>query len=237
MAVCEYIKESGDIDYLNKRFPYLDGEEATIYEHLKQAVIWFERKDNYGKNNLPLIHHADWNDALNINDDKAESVFMAMLISKVYNELIDLANYIKDFDYSNKLKINKDKLSKTINTVAYNGKYYVRAFSKYGIVGDTSSKNGGNIYVNPQSWSILSKVCDKDKIDSVVKAMDSLETKYGIPMCMPPYNKYDESVGRMSGMLPGIYENGGIYNHAGCFKVMADCKLHRTEKALNALKS
>ena len=40
----------------------------------------------------------------------------------------------------------------------------------------------------------------------------------------------------MSGMLPGVYENGGIYNHAGCFKVMADCKLHRGEHAVATLK-
>lgn len=33
-------------------------------------------------------------------------------------------------------------------------------------------------------------------------------------------------------MLPGVYENGGIYNHAGCFKIMADCKLHRGEQAV-----
>lgn len=37
-------------------------------------------------------------------------------------------------------------------------------------------------------------------------------------------------------MLPGVYENGGIYNHAGCFKVMADCKLRRGENAVATLK-
>ena len=36
-------------------------------------------------------------------------------------------------------------------------------------------------------------------------------------------------------MLPGVYENGGIYNHAGCFKVMADCVLGRAEEAYASL--
>ena len=235
ISILEYIKESGDFEYLNKKYPYLDKGEGTVYNHLKMAIKWFERKDNYGKNNLPLIHTADWNDALNIPDEKAESVLMGMFIVNAYNELIDLTSYIKDYDYMNELKVNRDKLAKTINDVAYNGKYYVRAFSKYGVVGDETSKNGGNIYVNPQSFSILSNVCPKERLDSVIKAMDSLETKYGIPMCYPPYKTYDESVGRMSGMLEGIYENGGIYNHAGCFKVMADCKLKRGDSAVNAL--
>ena len=36
-------------------------------------------------------------------------------------------------------------------------------------------------------------------------------------------------------MLPGVYENGGIYNHAGCFKVMADCVLGRAEETYASL--
>jgi cellobiose phosphorylase len=62
-----------------------------------------------------------------------------------------------------------------------------------------------------------------------------METPYGIPICMPPYENYYESVGRMSGMLPGVYENGGIYNHACGFKIMADCKAERKESALASL--
>lgn len=235
-AVCGYVKESGDFDYLNRKLDYLDGGSSTVYEHLKQAIAWFERKDNYGAHGLPRIHHADWNDALNIPDDKAESVLMAMLICKAYDDMIELATYIKDCDYAEKLKKGKAKLVKITNAVAFNGDYYVRAFSKYGVVGDKTCENGGKIYVNTQSWSILSGVCPKDRLNKVIAAMDSTETDEGIPMCVPSYKTYDETVGRMSGMLPGVYENGGIYNHAGCFKVMADCKLGRGDNAVNALK-
>lgn len=235
-AVCGYIKESGEIEYLNKKLDYLDGGSATVYEHLKQAVSWFEREDNYGVHGLPRIHHADWNDALNIPDDNAESVMMAMLICKAYDDMIELALYIGDTEYAKKLKLAKEKLVKVTNEIAFNGDYYVRAFSKYGVVGDKSCENGGRIYVNTQSWSILSGVCPSDKLKKVIAAMDSTETDEGIPMCVPPYMTYDETVGRMSGMLPGVYENGGIYNHAGCFKVMADCKLGRGDNAVNALK-
>ena len=70
----------------------------------------------------------------------------------------------------------------------------------------------------------------------MVKAIDGMESEEGIPMCAPSYKKYDERVGRMSGMLAGVYENGGIYNHAGCFKVMADCKLKRGSRAVETLK-
>ena len=36
-------------------------------------------------------------------------------------------------------------------------------------------------------------------------------------------------------MPAGVYENGGIYNHACAFKVMADCKLGRADQAVNTL--
>ena len=39
----------------------------------------------------------------------------------------------------------------------------------------------------------------------------------------------------MSGMLYGVYENGGIYCHACCFKIMADCKLGRAENAVKTM--
>lgn len=235
-AVCGYIKESGDFDYLEKEMPYLDGKSATVYAHIKQAIYWFLREDNFGIHGLPLIYHADWNDALNIPDEKAESVMMAMLICKAINNIIELAEFLGEQDYASNLAKKKQKLVDIINDRAYNGEYYVRAFSKYGVVGDKSCENGGKIYANSQSWSILSGVCPDDRLDSVLKALDGMETEKGLPMCCPSYKTYDESVGRMSGMLPGVYENGGIYNHAGCFKVMADCKIGRGDNAVELLK-
>ena len=234
-AVCAYVKEAGDFGYLDKPMAYLDEGTDTVLGHLKRAIEWFERADNYGAHGLPLIHHADWNDALNIPDEKAESVLMAMLICKAYGDMAELADYVGDKDYADKMRSGKAKLAAATNAAAYNGDYYVRAFSKFGTVGDKDC-SGGKIYVNTQSWAILSGICPRERMQSVIAAMDSMETEKGIPMCSPAYQTYDETVGRMSGMLAGVYENGGIYNHAGCFKVMADCALGRGDEAVRALK-
>ena len=230
-AVCEYIKESGDTGYLNEKFAYLDGDKDTVYGHLKSAVKWFSDEKNYGVHGLPKIHHADWNDALNIPDENAESVFTAMLISKAYLELMALAQFIKDDAFAKEIKGLRDRLVSAVNAAAYNGEYYVRAFSKFGVVGDKSNKYG-KIYVNPQSWAILSETCPEERVESLLRSVDGMETEDGVPLCAPAYEEYDETVGRMSGMLAGVYENGGIYNHAGCFKVMADCKLGLGDRAV-----
>ena len=230
-AVCDYIKETGDFDYLKKDLPYLDEGTDNVYGHLRRAVEWFERADNFGVHGLPRIHHADWNDALNIPDERAESVFMGMGICWAYAELAELAEFLGEKEFADYLIGRKAALADILNRTAFNGEYYVRAFSKYGVVGDKTAEHGGKIYINPQSWAILADVVPQDRLSSVLRAIDGMETPQGIPLCAPAYDRYDETVGRMSGMLPGVYENGGIYNHAGCFKVMADCKLHRGENA------
>ncbi len=235
MAVCEYIKESGDLAFCDEVIPYFDGGEATVYEHLQMAANWFMREDNYGPHGMPRIHHADWNDALNIPDDTAESVFMAMLICYSFGQLIELCRRRGDDTRADLLAEFREKLAAHTNEVAFNGDYYVRAFSKFGTVGDKTSQNGGNIYVNPQVWAILSDIIPADRLPAVLRAVDGMEMDCGVPICSPPYRKYDPAVGRMSAMPPGVYENGGIYNHACAFKVMADCKLGRGEQAVGTL--
>lgn len=39
----------------------------------------------------------------------------------------------------------------------------------------------------------------------------------------------------MSGMLPGLFENGGVYCHATGFKILMDCTLGRANEALATL--
>ena len=232
-AICEYIKESGDVSYLDKKFAYLDGGEGSVYEHLQKAVDWFSASENRGPNGLPKIYHADWNDALNIPDDDAESVLMAMLICKAYKQVAEVAHFIGDEKYAAGVESHYEALKKRTNEVAFNGEYYVRAFSKFGMVGDKTCEDGAKIYVNPQSWAILADVCPEDRLQSVLDSVAKMETEQGVPLCSPAYSTYDKNVGRMSGMLPGVYENGGIYNHAGCFKVMSDCKLGRGKNAVD----
>ena len=233
LAVCETIKETGNIAFLDSNIPFLDSGSASVYEHLKQAMDWLLK--NRGPNGLPLIQYADWNDALNIPDENAESIFMAMGVSWALNELIGLAEHIGDVEYGRDLHERRLKLVAAINRVAWNGDYYIRALSKTGNVGDKNSPIGGNIYVNPQTWSILGDVVPPEYLEKLCQSIDSMDTDLGIPLCKPPYYEYYHPVGRMSGMLPGVYENGGIYNHACGFKIMADCKIGRSEEALQSL--
>ena len=67
LAVCAYLKESGDTTVLDEPVPYdnLPGSETPLSEHLQRCIRY--TLDRLGPHGLPLIGRADWNDCLNLN--------------------------------------------------------------------------------------------------------------------------------------------------------------------------
>lgn len=84
-------------------------------------------------------------------------------------------------------------------------------------------------------WAVLGDVTNGSRLPQVLKAIDGMERDFGFPLNDPPYMQYDPMAGRMSGMLPGLFENGGVYCHASAFKILADCRTGRGDEALRTL--
>ncbi|MBU1026712.1 MAG: glycosyl transferase, partial [Candidatus Margulisbacteria bacterium] len=74
VSVPAYVKETGDIRFLETEVPFVGGEKGTIYEHMARAINF--SITHLGPHSLPKIYFADWNDCLNLTYDKekAESV-------------------------------------------------------------------------------------------------------------------------------------------------------------------
>ena len=233
-AVCRLIKETGDFGLLDERITWQDGGDATVFEHVKAAV---ERLiADKGRNGLVRIYFADWNDALNITTDpEAESVMLSHQFCLALKELEQLMKKYGDSAYARKLATEYEILKKSINEKAWDGKWYMRALSSAENIGSKESR-GSRIYLNAQTWAVLGDVADESKLPLVLQAVDSMEHDFGFPLNMPPYPEYSPNVGRMSGMLPGLFENGGVYCHATGFKILMDCKTGRGGKAVETLK-
>ena len=233
-AVCRLIKETGDFALLDERIPWQDGGEATMLAHVKAAVdrLLADR----GKNGLVRIFFADWNDALNITTDpEAESVMLSHQFCLALKELELLMRKFGDTAYAEFLAAEYETLKDNINEKAWDGGWYMRALSTVENIGSRDSI-GSKIYLNAQTWAVLSDVADGEKLPLVLQAVDSMEHDFGFPLNMPPYPEYSPNVGRMSGMLPGLFENGGVYCHATGFKILMDCKAGRAGKAVETLK-
>jgi len=124
-----------------------------------------------------------------------------------------------------------------VNKVAWDnvGGYYVRAFADGKIVGGSRSA-GSKIFINPQSWSILGEIVTDERLPRVLKTLEEkMEMKVGIPINIPPFEKYDPRIGRITAQLPWTGENGGVYCHATSFKTAADVKIGRGDAALRCL--
>ena len=233
-VVIELIKETGDFSVLDEVIEYQDGGKATVLEHIKAAVN--RLLDDRGRNGLVKIFFADWNDALNVTDDpEAESVMLSIQFCLALKEMSILCDKIGNKEYASFLREKYAELKQAINKNAWDGNWYARVLSKKGNIGSKNSP-GSKIYLNPQVWAILADLPDKDMQKKVLKSIDDMEHDFGFPINKPPYTEYSPHVGRMGLMLPGLYENGGIYCHAAAFKIMADTKLDRGQEAYRTLK-
>ncbi len=232
-AVCELIKETGDYGLLDAVIPYQDGGEGTMLDHVKAAVN--RLLEDRGSHGLVKIRFADWNDALNITTDpEAESVMLSCQFCLALKELGVLMRKTGRDAEADWLMKEYGQLKEQINQEAWDGDWYMRALSRKEPIGSRKS-TGSRIYLNAQTWAVLAGIPDEEKLEKVLKAIDGMEHDFGFPLNLPPYEEYSPNVGRMSGMLPGLFENGGVYCHATGFKILMDCKLGRGEEAVRTL--
>ncbi|HIT52491.1 MAG TPA: cellobiose phosphorylase [Candidatus Fimivicinus intestinavium] len=232
-AVCRLVRETGDLSLLKLPVAWQDGGEDTVLAHVQAAVS--RLIGDKGKNGLIRIFFADWNDALNITTDpEAESVMLSHQFCLAMRELAELADRF-DPGYAAFLRTEYEMMKTAINCRAWDGSWYKRALSDKGDIGGAQSE-GSRIYLNAQTWAMLADVSDGQRLTDVLEAVDGMEQEFGFPLNMPPYTRYLPSVGRMSGMLPGLFENGGVYCHASAFKILMDCKAGRGGQAVRTLK-
>ncbi len=230
LSADSYIKETGDVDFLDERIPYADGGSDTLYIHLKKAMDYsFSRIGSHG---LPLMGYADWNDCLNNMGPGAESVWVGQLLCLVSKQMAKLAGFINRKDDSLAFEGLALKMQETINKVAWDGNWYIRAFDTKGRPVGSSKCSEGKIYLIPQSWAVLAGIAPQERL---VRCMDMvarhLDTKYGIMLLSPPYKTFDPHIGAIGTFAPGLKENSGIFCHANPWAVIAETILGRAEKA------
>lgn len=233
-AVCRLVREMGDFSVLDERIEWQDGGSASVKEHLQAAVR--RLAEDKGPHGLCRLFFADWNDALNVTtDENAESVMLSHQFCLALRDLAELMERAGDAAYAKALREEFAAMKEAINRFAWDGGWYARALTKDGAVGAQDSE-GSKIYINAQTWAVLGDVVPEERLAQVLRAVDGMEHDFGFPLNLPPYAAYTPQVGRMSGMLPGLFENGGVYCHATGFKILMDCRTGRADKALATLK-
>jgi cellobiose phosphorylase len=216
-----YLKETGDTQCLNEEIPYFDQGSGTLFEHsMKSFEVVLNRRSERG---LPLILKGDWNDGLNAVGDEGsgESVWMAAFLYYLLNGWAELP--FIDPDRASRFQEQAQALKKAANDYAWDGAWYWRATTDEGDKLGSSANQQGQIFLNPQVWSVWSGLAPRERADQAMKsAREHLYTPYGALLLAPAYNTPDPSVGYLTRYAPGTRENGGVYVHAACWAVLAE---------------
>jgi cellobiose phosphorylase len=236
LAVTAYLKETGDMAFLDEVVPFYEKdkqgnihESGTVLEHLKRGLD-FTRNDT-GRHGLPLLGFADWNDTVNLPSG-AESLFTANLYGKALLEMISLLEYLDDESSASKYQKAYDDMKSRVESVAWDGEWYIRYFDAEGNPLGSSENAYGQIYLNAQSWAVISGFASPDK---ATQAMDwvnkKLNTKFGIKLSTPGFNGYDPKFGGITTFPPGTKENGGIFLHPNPWAMIAETILGNGDRA------
>lgn len=236
LSVCEYIKETGSLDFLKAEIPYYDKdkhdkalESSEVLEHLKRAVDF--TINSTGKHGLPLLGFADWNDTVNLPSG-AESIFNAELLGCVLKEMIDLMEYLRCSDEASKYKKYYDNMKQRVNEYAWDGEWYLRYFDNEGKPIGSSINSEGRIYANVQSFAVISGYAPEKRaricMDSV---KNMLYTENGIKLNWPGYKRYDPKKGGITTYPPGAKENGGIFLQCNPWAIIAETLIKNGNRA------
>ena len=228
-AVCHYVRETGDFDFLQERIRFFDGGESDALDHLSRILdhSW-RRRGLYG---LPLIREMDWNDSLNMSEGSV-TVWGGMLFIWAARELAQLLRRPEVGRDPSSLDARADEMAENINHNAWDGAWYARAFFPDGEPIGSASCEENQIDHMPQSWAIITGVASQARARAAMDAVrQRLLTPYGLALLDPPYTRYEPRYGAISAIPPSMKENGGIFNHPINWAIIAECMLGRGERA------
>lgn len=238
LSVANYIKESGDVKFLEEVIPFANDKTGKLYEHLEKAIDF--TLNNLGPHGLPRMFFADWNDCLNLpgSNGKAESVMVAGLFVLAAKELSSLALISgRQADVEKYQKIAQ-KMADQVNEKAWDGEWYIRAFTDKGDPVGSSKNAEGKIHLESQVWSVMSGVAEGERAEKCMNSVKKhLASKYGIMLVQPAYATYRPEIGSVTFYPPGLKENAAIFCHPNPWAMISECILGRGDQAFEYYKA
>jgi cellobiose phosphorylase len=227
-TIYKYISESGDTAFLDEVVSYANGgESGTVYDHLNRAISF--SMNNLGNHGMPAGLHADWNDCLRLGK-KGESTFVAfqlvyaLKILRVYaSERGDTANIA----YIDEIKAKLDG----ILSQCWDGDRWIRGYKEDGTVIGSHTDVEANMWLNPQSWGIISGVSASEQAEKSMESVNrELNTPYGTMVCNPPIKQgFDGALMRCFNDF--TKENAGIFSQTQGWAILAESLLGHGDRA------
>lgn len=228
-SITEYVKETGEFDFLDEVITYADKGEGTVYEHMKRILDF--SAEQVGENGVCKGLRADWNDCLNLGG--GESALVSFLHYWALDNFLELAEYKGETEDVEKYTKIKQHVEEVCDKELWDKDWYIRGITKNGKKVGTNKDLQGKIHLESNAWAVLSGAASEEKGR---KAMDSIDEKlytpYGIMLNGPAYTEPDDDIGFVTRVYPGLKENASIFSHPNPWAWAAECKLGRGDRAM-----
>ena len=233
-----YLAETGDLAILDEPVSFADSDEiASVYQHLNLAMEHLLA--NLDHRGLSLIHQGDWCDPMNSvgKEGKGVSAWLSMATSRAFTTWSSICEQQNDSVNAVRWAQQANLLNLAIDNYFYCDHWYARGITDNNRVFGTTNDSEGQIYLNAQSWAMLSLPLSKQRVKQLMNAItEQLETPFGPMMLAPAYTAMVEDIGRLTQKSPGIAENGSVYNHAAMFYAAALYQHREADLAFDLLK-
>ncbi|ASA57393.1 GH36-type glycosyl hydrolase domain-containing protein [Vibrio gazogenes] len=235
-AVTQYVKETGNADFLNQTIPYYQKDKqgkplemGTVWDHLCRAIAFTQT--HTGQHGLPLLGFADWNDTVNLPTG-AESLMVANMYGKALLDMLDLCQLRGEASLAQRYQDQYQQMQHIVNQHGWDGAWFVRYFDEKGAPIGSHTNAQGQIYTNGQSWPVISGFATPERATQALDAVyTKLNTANGIKLSTPGYNGFSPELGGVSTYPPGAKENGGIFLHANPWMMIAETKVGNGDRA------
>lgn len=249
-AAARYVEVTGDESLLDAEAFYLEGDalgdgegekymttrrsalREPVFRHCLRAIACANKLGEHG---LPLIGTCDWNDGFSAVGDRGrgESVWLAMFYALVLDAFAPLCDK-REPGEAEKLRQRAAALREAVDRVAWDGEWYLRAFTDEGQPMGGHEAEEGRIDCLPQSFAVLCGMPDGTRVAAALDAAqrELVDDSLGIiRLFTPAYQHAAINPGYIRSYLPGIRENGGQYTHGAIWLAVAMARAGRTEEA------
>ncbi len=250
-ALALYVARTGDHALLDVCVPFLQGqpvpegqedlyetpgistEQATLYEHAARAI---DHSLRLGVHGLPLFGTGDWNDGMNRvgQGGRGESVWLAWFLCSVVDGMLPLAQQRGDQTRVQAWANARQGWQAALDDAGWDGQWYRRGFFDDGSPLGSAANAECQIDLIAQAWAVLSGAGQPERARHAMASAQQrlIDDQQGVVRLLdPPLQHAQPNAGYIQSYPPGVRENGGQYNHAGVWALMALAQLGQADAA------
>lgn len=228
-SIVQYVRETGEMDFLDEVIPYADGGSGTVYEHMQRILDFSARQ--VGQNGICKGLRADWNDCLNLGG--GESAMVSFLHHWALQNFVALAREMGRTADAERYAALAAKVKAVCEKVLWDGKWYIRGITADGRKIGTQADTEGKVHMECNTWAVLSGVASRERGLSAMDSVNAyLYTDYGLLLNAPSFTKPDDGIGFVTRVYPGLKENGAVFSHPNPWAWCAEAILGRGSRAM-----